>query len=118
MGRDFSDLDDLRLLYRGNKILSDLFRKGIHSIRQLSATDSDAKGMYRFLQNERVSEDDIIVNMSSNCRKACAGKFVVCIHDTTEINLSSHSRRINKDDFIGTTNAKNSQGLGFFLTRA
>lgn len=115
MRRDFSDLDDMRLLYRGNKILSDLFRKSVHSIRQLSATDSDAKGMYRFLQNERVSEDDIIMNLASNCRKACDGKYVVCIQDTTEINLSSHSRRINKDDFIGTTNAKNSQGLGFFL---
>ena len=115
MRRDFSDLDDLRLVYRGNKILSDLFNRGVTSIRQITKSDTDAKGMYRFLQNERVSEDDIIANLAANCRKACAGKYVVCIQDTSEINLSSHSNRINKDDFIGTTNAKNSQGLGFFL---
>lgn len=115
MRRDFSDLDDLRLLYRGNKILSDLFSKSVHSIRQITNTDAAAKGMYRFLQNERVSEEDIVMNLAANCRKACAGKYVICIQDTSEVNLSSHSRRINKDDFIGTTNAKNSQGLGFFL---
>src|SRR5207244_3984449 len=73
------------------------------------------KGFYRFLLNDRVSEDDIITNMSANCIEACKGKFVVCIQDTTEVNLSNHSNRINKDDNIGTTNANNNMGLGFFL---
>jgi hypothetical protein len=113
--REFTDLDDLRLVYRGNKILGDLFSKSVHSIRQLSANDAAAKGFYRFLQNDRVSEDDIVTNLSSNCKAACRGKYVVCIQDTTEINLSSHSNRIKKDGDIGTTNAKNEKGLGFLL---
>jgi hypothetical protein len=113
--REFSDLDDVRLIHRGNKILNDLFSKSVHSIRQFSKTESDAKGVYRFLSNDRVSEDDIIINLSSNCKAACFGKYVVCIQDTTEINLSNHRNRIRKDSYIGTTNANAEQGLGFML---
>lgn len=113
--REFTDLEDLRLLYRGNKILGDLFSKNVHSIRQITKDESAAKGFYRFLQNDRVSEEDIVSNLVTNCRKACKGKQVVCIQDTTEINLSSHSKRIKKDNYIGTTNAKSDRGLGFFL---
>ncbi len=115
LNRQFTDLEDSRLIDRGNKILSDLFNKSIHSIRQIAANDSEAKGFYRFLQNDRVSEADIIYNLSVNCKAACRGKYVICIQDTTEINLSRHSNRINKDDYIGTTNAPKDKGLGFFL---
>ena len=113
--REFTDLDDIRLVHRGNSILNTLFSKSVHSIRQLSKDESEAKGFYRFLQNARVSEDDIVSNLSSNCKAACLNKFVVCIQDTTEINMSNHRNRIRKDEYIGTTNAKRDQGLGFML---
>lgn len=113
--REFTDFADVRLTKRSNQILGDLFRSGVHSIRQTSQTEADAKGFYRFLQNDRVSEEVIINNMVRNCKASCAGKYVVCIQDTTEVNLSSHSGRINKDDFIGTTNAIKDKGLGYFL---
>lgn len=113
--REFINLTDIRLVDRGNKILGDLFSKSIHSIRQITSDSSSAKGFYRFLQNERVSEDEIIRNLSANCKSASQGKYVVCIQDTTEVNLSSHSNRINKDSHIGTTNANNEKGLGFLL---
>lgn len=113
--RGFTHLEDSRLISRGNKILGDLFSKSVHSIRQLTNDESSAKGFYRFLQNDRVSEGDIISNMLTNCQAACKGKYVVCIQDTTEINLSSHQKRVKKDRHIGTTNAKGDKGLGFFL---
>lgn len=113
--REFTDLDDMRLLYRGNKILNDIFSSSVHSIRQICKDESSAKGFYRFLLNDRVSEEDIVGNLATNCVAACAGKYVVCIQDTSEINLSSHSNRINKDDNIGTTNAKGEKGLGFMI---
>ncbi len=115
MKREFSDLEDLRLIYRGNKIFSDLFSKSVHSIRQLTADEASAKGAYRFLQNDRVSEDDIIQNLSWNCQACCKGRYVLAIQDTTEINLGSHKKRIRKDDSIGTTNANGNMGLGFML---
>lgn len=113
--REFTDLEDMRLLYRGNKILSDLFSSSTHSIRQMCKDDSSAKGFYRFLSNDRVSEEDIVNNLTTNCKAACAGKYVICIQDTSEINLSSHSNRIKKNGDIGTTNANGNQGLGFML---
>ena len=108
--REFTDLGDLRLLYRGNKILGDLFSKNVHSIRQVTKDESAAKGFYLFLQNDRVSEEGIVSNLASNCKMACKGKYVVCLQDTTEINLSSHSKRIKKDSYIGTTNANSDMG--------
>lgn len=99
----------------GNKILGDLFSRSVHSIRQVTQDESAAKGFYRFLQNDRVNEENIVSNLVTNCQMACRGKYVVCLQDTTEINLSSHSKRIKKDSYIGTTNAKSYKGLGFLL---
>ncbi len=113
--RAFTNFDDIRLVHRGNTILNDIFSKSVHSVRQLSKNEASAKGFYRFLQNDRISEDDIVSNLSCNCQTASEGKFVVCIQDTTEINLSNHRNRIKKDDYIGTTNANGEQGLGFML---
>src|SRR5699024_3575221 len=113
--RELTSLKDRWLVTRGNKILDDLFRTSVHSIRRFTKTEADAKGCYRFLQNDSVSEADILDNLVANCRAGCEGKLVLCIQDTTEINLSSHSRRIHKDSYIGTTNAKGEQGLGFFV---
>jgi hypothetical protein len=113
--RNFSDLADKRLVNRGNKILSGLFSKSVRSIRQLCDDDASAKGCYRFLQNDRVSEADIVRNMMHNCVEACRNKYVVCIQDTTEINLYSHRGRIKKDDYIGTTTNLRERGLGFYI---
>lgn len=101
------------MLKRGNSILNRLFANSIHSIRQLASNDSEAKGFYRFLQNDNVSETDIIRNMSANCRSCVAGKTVLCIQDSSEVNLYRR-RRINKDEHIGVTNASET-GLGFLI---
>ena len=113
--RELSDLEDVRLVARGNMFMNDLFAKSTHSIRQVSENEAAAKGNYRFLRNDRVSEEDIVSNLVSNCQYACRDKYVVCIADTSEINLSCHSGRINRDDDIGTTNANKEKGLGFFI---
>lgn len=112
--RYFEDLKDKRLLNRGNSILNRLFSSSVHSIRQLAQNDSEAKAMYRFLQNDNVSEKDIIKNMSLNCIGAVGERSVLCIQDTSDVNLYNHKNRIKKDDSIGTTNAEFG-GLGFHI---
>lgn len=99
---------------RGNFILSRLFSNSVHSIRRLACNDSEAKAMYRFLQNDRVSEEDIIKNMSLNCVSCVGNRPVLCIQDTSDVNLYNHKNRIRQDDYIGTTNAKIG-GLGFHI---
>ena len=112
--RQLTDIKDLRLLKRGNIILDKLFKNSVHSIRQITQRDSEAKSFYRFLQNDTVSETDIIRNMTSNCVSSCADKVVLCIQDTTEVNLFNHKNRVKKDNYIGTTNATKG-GIGFLL---
>lgn len=111
--RHFEDLKDKRLLNRSNSILNRLFSNSIYSIRQLASSDSEAKAMYRFFQNNNVSEADIIRNMSSNCVSCVDNKSVLCIQDTSEINLRNHKNRIKKDDSIGAI--QDSLGMGFFI---
>jgi hypothetical protein len=113
--RHLTELDDLRLVYRGNQFMSDLFLQSTHSIRQITGSDSAAKGAYRFLNNERVSEDDLVLNMAANCRAAARGRLVVAIEDTTDINLSRHSGRLKQDDYLGGTHENVGKALGFML---
>lgn len=112
--RYFENLKDKRLLNRSNSILNRLFANSIYSIRQLAESDSEAKAIYRFLQNDNVSEADIIKNMSFNCVSCVEEKSVLCIQDSSEINLYNHRNRIKKDESIGLTNASVG-GLGFFI---
>lgn len=81
---------------RSNSILNHLFANSVHSIRRLASSDSEAKVMYRFLQNDRVSEDDIIKNMSSNCINCVGARPVLYIQDTSDVNLYNHKNRIKK----------------------
>jgi hypothetical protein len=112
--RQLRDIKDQRLLKRGNIILDKLFKNSVHSIRQITQSDSEAKSFYRFLQNDNVSEADIIRNMRSNCVFSCTNKVLLCIQDTTEVNLYNHKNRVKKDHYIGTTNAVKG-GIGFLL---
>lgn len=112
--RQLSDIKDQRLLKRGNIILDKLFKNSVHSIRQITQSDSEAKSFYRFLQNDNVSEADIIRNMTANCVSSCVNKVLLCIQDTTEVNLYNHKNRVKKDQYIGTTNAVKG-GIGFLL---
>ncbi|HEX8575256.1 MAG TPA: transposase DNA-binding-containing protein, partial [Flavobacterium sp.] len=114
MRRHFTAIKDARLLRRSNLILDSLFHTCVHSIRQLTQSDSECKAVYRFLQNQRVSELEIIRNMSANCSALCKDKTVLCIQDTTEVNLYTHKNRVKKDESIGTTNAAKG-GIGFLL---
>lgn len=105
---------DKRLNNRCGEVISNLFSKGVHSIRQLSDSLSQAKGFYRFLSNARVEEQSIISDISSRCGSSCKGKTVLCIQDSTEVNMYNHRNRLKSDGSLGTTNAKVG-GLGFLL---
>src|ERR1043165_6625736 len=114
--RYLTELRDKRLVERGNRILNDLFRAGCHSIRRFCHDEADAKGCYSLLQNERISESDIITNLQDNCRAAATGKLLVCIQDTTQIDLYAHIGRIQPgDNNLGAMNNKGNRTYGFLL---
>ena len=105
---------DRRLDARGNDLVRGLLVKGSHSVHQFSTNNAQLKGNYRFLENERTTEEAIAASMTTRCAAAVKGKVVLSIQDTTEINLYNHKNRIKRDSSIGVTNAPKN-GLGFML---
>ena len=104
---------DNRIDKRGAQLHFGLFRNSIHSIQQIAEHRAEQKGYYRFLRNDKVSEEKLIKELSERCGKLVAGKIVLSIQDTTEINLRRHVNRINKDKGIG--DLTDSHGIGFFV---
>ena len=49
-----------------------------------------------------------------NCVNAVGNRSVLCIQDSSAINLYNHKNRIQKDNSIGTTNTSFG-GLGFHI---
>ena len=103
--------NDKRLDRRGEQLISSLFKMGSRSIQSISESRAEQKGYYRFLRNEKVTEDALIKEMVSRCAKVCKGKVVLSIQDSSEINLSNHRNWIVYDESIGSIN-DNYDGIG------
>ncbi len=104
--------NDRRLESRGEQLLSSLFRAGCSSIQSIAESRAAQKGYYRLLKNEKVTEAVLIDEMTKRCGRLCRDKVVLSIQDSSEINLSSHRRRIKHDESIGPINDY-FDGIGF-----
>jgi hypothetical protein len=105
---------DARLQKRAIKMSRELFSKTVHSIRQISSDYASQRGWYRFLGNNKTTEESITKEITQQCFLSVKERVVLSIQDTTEINLFNHKNRIQIDDSIGITTSSDF-GLGFFL---
>lgn len=105
---------DKRLQKRALLMTKDLFFKTVHSIRQISGDYASQRGWYRFLRNEKTTEQSIIHEITQQSSSSVKDKIVLSIQDTTEINLFHHKNRIQLDDSIGNITSSE-YGLGFFI---
>jgi len=113
MGHQFENcFGDKRLEKRAVKMVHELFKKSVHSIRQIAKDYASQRGWYRFLWNDKTTESEIIKDITGRCSSSVRNRVVLSIQDTTEINLYSHRNRIQTDSNIGTTG---DFGLGFFI---
>ena len=87
-------LGDLRLERRGNELCKKLIEHPSSSIRQVSSTQAEQKAYYRFLNNEKVEEQELIKEVSSRMSCLAKDRHLLCIQDTCEINLSKHKGRL------------------------
>jgi hypothetical protein len=62
-------------------------------VKRLGGNEADEKGFGRFLRNRRVSEAELIAAARSHLLAQVAGRRVLAIQDTSEINFSPHKRR-------------------------
>ncbi len=104
---------DSRLDRRGKQLHSQLFSNATRSIQAMSSSRAEQKAFYRFLHNDKTSEQKLIKQLTTLCGQRVAGKVVLCIQDTTEINLSAHKGRLKEDSGLGGID--DSKGIGFKL---
>lgn len=92
--------------------MSELFKSRSSSIRQSFKSRAVQKSAYRFLNNESVTEAALIESCIDCSRKLCAGRHLLVLNDTTEINLQHHAGRLRSDSGIGLVG--NNADVGFF----
>jgi hypothetical protein len=77
---------------------------------------SEQVSHYRFINNDKVTEDALIRRATEHCAAAREGmEEALLIQDTTELNLEAHRERIR--DNAGLGEAGNGRDLGFFVIR-
>ena len=104
---------DKRLDKRASKLAALLYFGRSSSIHEVTSTEAEERGAYRFLSNEKVEEKVLIDTLKEKSSYLCADKNVLVIQDTTEANLENHRNRIQRGTGIGPTG--NGEDLGFFL---
>lgn len=82
------------------------------SIRRISPDRAVQKGLYRFLNNKKVSENIVIDELCNRSASLCEGRHVLCIQDTTEMNLFSQMQRIKENSGLGRLDG-HKPSLGF-----
>jgi len=105
---------DKRIDKRGSQLHLGLFQSSVHSIQSIAQNRTEQKGYYRFLHNDKTSEDILIKELVARCAKLSKGKIVLSIQDTSEVNLWSHSNRLKKNSGLGDID-DNRNGIGFKL---
>ena len=94
-------LNDIRLERRGQELWKKLSQHPCSSIRQLAKTQSEQKAYYRFLNNERIEEEQLISEATLRMGQLAKGRQLLCVQDTCEVNLSGHKGRLKPNSGLG-----------------
>lgn len=71
------------------------------SIRKISPTRAIQKGIYRFLNNKKVTEDTLIDELCNRYSPFAKDRHILCVQDTTEMNFFSQVHRIKDNTGLG-----------------
>jgi hypothetical protein len=102
---------DKRLEDRADILSQALLSGRTASIHASTQSETEQKGFYRFLLNERVTEQALIGELTNRCSNNVAGRDIVSIQDSSSFGFSQHSGSIKKDSGLGLVG--NKIGLGF-----
>jgi hypothetical protein len=86
---------------------------------QIANNEAEQKAFYRLLHNPRVSMDELINYITSDCsRQVESGKHYIVFQDTTQPNLEKQRDRIKAESGLGVIarrTVSDNRSLGFFL---
>jgi hypothetical protein len=71
------------------------------SIRQICSTWAEQKAYYRFLNHSKVTENILIEEAASRLQSMVSGRHLLCLQDTSEVNLTAHDNRIKDKTSLG-----------------
>ena len=109
---DFKDLfNDTRLEKRASLISQSLIMSRTSSVKGATHDEAEQKGFYRFLDNEKVTEEILIKEMTSRCGANVIDRNVLVIQDSSSFGLSKLSK--NKKENSGLGLVGNKTGTGF-----
>lgn len=99
---DYTDLtNDKRLDVRLKQLSNSLCNRPGSNISQLSEGRADQIAYYRLLENEKLTEAALMDELTGRMGNLCAGRNLLCIQDTCEINLSGNKNRVRPGTGLG-----------------
>ena len=105
---DTVNFGDERLNTRAMTILSDQYSKPQETLYGSSSDEANAKGVYRFQSNEKVSEEELLKShREASVARAQQYSVVLGVHDTTQLAFSNQSQK----ERTGPLQTKKQQGF-------
>lgn len=94
-------LGDKRLAKRAALLSDTLLKSKTSSIRAATQDEASQKGAYRFLNNEKVSEQALTQALQQRTTTLCKGRDLLVLQDSTEISLDTHTARLQPQSGFG-----------------
>ena len=104
------EFGDARRASVGDRLLERVVETGSLVIRTLGGDRAGEIAIHRFLSAPSVSCKEMVETLSRNTASACAGRRILAVQDTTEINFSG--REENRE---GLGPAGDGVAAGFFM---
>jgi len=84
---------DIRVAGRADWLIERVATAGTLVLRKLGETRAGEKAVHRFLSSHHVSVDRIVETLAARTAAQCAGRRVLAIQDTSEINFSGRDKK-------------------------
>jgi hypothetical protein len=84
---------DIRVAERADWLIERVATAGTLVLRKLGETRAGEKAIHRFLSSHHVSVDRIVETLAARTAAQCAGRRVLAIQDTSEINFSGRDKK-------------------------
>ncbi|WP_210338402.1 IS4 family transposase [Bradyrhizobium genosp. L] len=101
---------DVRVAERADWLIERVATAGTLVLRKLGETRAGEKAVHRFLSSPHVSVDRIVETLAGRTAVQCAGRRILAVQDTTEINFGGRDKKRR-----GFGPAGDGQTPGFFI---
>lgn len=84
---------DIRVAERADWLIERVATAGTLVLRKLGETRAGEKAVHRFLSSPYVSVDRIVETLAARTAAQCAGRRILAVQDTTEINFAGRDKK-------------------------